>query len=185
MRFKLIDRILLVVLLIAFLALSVGAIAFGLLLFPEERVKQTVEYVYVYWPNSAMIIGVSLVALIIILRIFYVTCSSGGRRAPASVVISHDDGGSVNVTVSTLSAIVERTVAGTEGVKSCRNSILPKEEGMNIALRVTLNEDVPIPEKTAEIQAKLKESVQRLTGLAVAQVHVMVDQTPAKKTDAQ
>ena len=60
MRFKLIDRILLIILLIAFLALSVGAIAFGLLLFPEERVKQVIEYVYVYWPNSVMIIAISL-----------------------------------------------------------------------------------------------------------------------------
>ncbi len=185
MRFKLIDRILLIILLIAFLALSVGAIAFGLLLFPEERVKQIIEYVYIYWPNSVMIISVSLVVLLVLLRIFYVTCSSGSRRAPASVVIRHDDGGSVNVTIATLSAIVERTVAGTEGVKACRNHILPKEEGMNIVLRVTLNEDVPIPEKTAEIQEKLKESVQRLTGLTVAQVHVMVEQAPVKKTDAQ
>ena len=185
MRLKLIDRIVLVLLLFVLLVLAIGVIAFGMLLIPEADVVQLINNVYVYWPNSAMLIGIGLVVVLLILRLLYASCTSGRKAKPASVAISRGDDGSVNVTMATLSDIIVRTVSSVSGVTACKDTIVPKENGMDILLKVTLAEDTPIPEKTSEIQTKLKESVLRLTGLAVEQVHVMVDQQVGKKHDAQ
>ena len=185
MRLKLIDRIVLVLLLFVLLVLAIGVIAFGMLLIPEADVVQLINNVYVYWPNSAMLIGIGLVVVLLILRLLYASCTSGRKAKPASVAISRGDDDSVNVTMATLSDIIVRTVSSVSGVTACKDTIVPKENGMDILLKVTLAEDTPIPEKTSEIQTKLKESVLRLTGLAVEQVHVMVDQQVSKKHDAQ
>jgi len=185
MRLKLIDRILLVLLLFALLVLAIGTIAFGLLLVPEADVVRIINNIYGYWPNSVMLIGIGLVVVLVILRLLYASCTSGRKARPASVAISRGEDGSVNVAMATLSDIIVRTVSAVSGVNTCKDTIMPKENGMDIMLKVTLVEDTPIPEKTSEIQTRLKESVLRLTGLTVDQVHVMVDQQNEKKHDAQ
>ena len=184
MRLKLIDRILIVLLLFAMLLLGIGVIAFGLLLVPEAEVIRLINNVYTYWPNSVMLVCIGLAVVLLILRVLYGATAGGRKRKPATVSINRGDDGNVVVTMATLSDIVVRTVLAIAGVKTCKDTITPSEGGMDIVLKITLADDTPIPEKTAEIQNRLKESVLRLTGLTVEHVHVMVEQPAAPKMEA-
>ena len=185
MRFKLIDRLLLGLLLLAVLAVAIGAVALGLLLVPQATVETLVQHFYGYWLNSAVTVAAALVVLAITLRLFYALCTRGGKRAAATVTLSSGENGGVSMTVPTLSAIVQRTVMSVSGIHACKDHIQPGEGGLTIALRLTMEEDVAIPEKTEEVQTKLKEEILRQTGLTVAQIPVMVEQAPAGKKGAQ
>jgi uncharacterized alkaline shock family protein YloU len=185
MRYKLFDRLLIILILICVLLISVGAIALSLQALPLARVQQLIENLYVYWPNAVMIIAISIVLIVICLRIIYASAGRHQIRQPSSIVVTHGEQGNVNITLDTISSIVERSVSNVEGVKECKNQIAPHVESINILLKVTLDENVPIPEKTAEIQQRLKEEVQHLTGLVVAQIHIIVDHVPVKKNSAQ
>ena len=185
MRFKLIDRLLLGLLLLVVLAASIGAVALGLLLVPQATAEDLVRNFYGYWLNPTVTVVAALVVLVITLRLLYALCTRGGKRSVATVTLNSGENGGVSMTVPTLSAIVQRTVMGVSGISGCKDRIQTGEGGLIIALRLALEENVAIPEKTEELQEKLKADILRQTGLTVAQIPVMVEQASGGKKNTQ
>ena len=176
MRLSIFDRILLALLLLIVIALTLGSIAFGLFVIPLDSVQGVLQSLYANktW-TLPVILGSAVLVLAIALRLFWVLCSGGKGRTQASYSIRNDETGVVNVTVKTFLTIIHESVASVEGVHSCQESIKKTEDGIEAYLRLTLDPQVEIPQKTEEVQQAVITQVGRLTGMPVTHAHVIVD----------
>ena len=61
-------------------------------------------------------------------------------------------------------------------MKMVRSVVFPEPDGgVRIRLKVTILPDVPMPELTQNIQGKVKEYVEELSGIAVKEVQVYIE----------
>jgi len=90
---------------------------------------------------------------------------------------------------------IDNILGRTEGVKGIQTEQDPKTHSISVRIEVNIAYGVSIPKKADEIQTKVSEELTRLTGLHVAQVHVVFKQlimidtskklTPEQKQNAQ
>lgn len=82
--------------------------------------------------------------------------------------------GEVRVTMEALGEIISRSAHEVTGVRHVKPVLRQREDGLEILLNCQLNPDVVIPEITNELQTRIKEDVERYTGIKVAEVKVLV-----------
>ena len=70
-------------------------------------------------------------------------------------------------------SLIDSFLGRQEGVKGIHTEQDPKSHSVSIKVEVNVAYGVSIPQKADEIQAKITEDVTKMTGLHVAQVHVV------------
>jgi hypothetical protein len=89
-----------------------------------------------------------------------------------SLLISSNDYGIVTIDRESVCLLAEKTSASFQNVRSAKCSLVEGTEGLVISCRPSVALITNIPELSVEVQAKIKEIVEQLTGLAVAQVNI-------------
>ena len=115
----------------------------------------------------------ALVVLLLPLRV--VVAMFSRPKVPASILALRTENGTISITMATVNAMAVRFVQACDGVVDVKNSIRVVENGMIILLRLTLAHDVPVAEMCAALQQNLKQYMQRVSGLQVFEVKIMVD----------
>lgn len=82
--------------------------------------------------------------------------------------------GEVRVTMEALGDIISRSAHEMTGVRLVRPVLRQREDGLEIQLNCQLNPEVVIPEMSDELQKRIREDVERYTGIKVAEVKVLV-----------
>lgn len=82
--------------------------------------------------------------------------------------------GEIRVTVEALSDIITRSAHAMPGVRHVQPAIRQREDGLEIILNSQLNPEFVIPEVAEELQTKIKDDVERYSGIKVAEVKVLV-----------
>lgn len=136
------------------------------------------------WAGEEVVIG-AVAALLLIALIFLVF---GFRRdkGPGNAVLKGSEYGEVAISITAIENMIFRVVQQTQGIKDVSRKVSFTQDGLNITVKITVEPDVSMPAVTNELQAKVKEYVEEITGITVHEVKVMVenivtDQAPTKK----
>lgn len=82
--------------------------------------------------------------------------------------------GEVRVTMEALGDIISRSAHNLSEVRSVQPILRQRDEGLEIVLNCQLNPEVIIPDTTDKLQTRVREDVERFTGIKVAEVKVLV-----------
>ncbi len=178
MKFRFIDKFLLVLLLLFILALSFLCLGVAMDYIGGERIVHYAQLLtdgYVY--NRLIMGGIGLVLLIIALRLFIAM----GRRetapkekAPTSTLLSAGENGTAYITLAALDSLVQRHCRGNQRIKECESSVQAMQSGVAISLKLQVLPDTVIPELSAQLQHSLKEYIETISGISVTGVDILI-----------
>ncbi len=182
MNRKLFDRITNVILILLVLALTgfLAAVAWGLA--PASIAVNFMNWLRTGWiPAAAMAIAL-LVLLVVCIRILFVRQKKpqvqSAPQAPG-IVVRNGENGSVFLTVAALEEMVLKFVRSDARVREARCEVAVAQDSVGLRIRANFVADANIPETTKDIQEALKAHVESLTGVAVREIQIIVEQQAA------
>lgn len=92
------------------------------------------------------------------------------KRVP--LLVSSTEEGITTIDQESVRVLAEKTAATGRNVRNAECSIRAKTQGLAISCRASVALGSNIPEVSAELKSKIKEAVERSTGLPVAEVDV-------------
>lgn len=116
------------------------------------------------------LLGVALIVLALI-GLFYSLKPSSTR----SVTVGDGFLGEVYMSIPAIKVIIFKAVKEVDGVKDIRPTIIPSREGLLVKIHMMVNPDRSVPELTKAVQEKVQEYLEKIGGLEVAQIQVLVD----------
>ncbi|MDR3541860.1 MAG: alkaline shock response membrane anchor protein AmaP [Desulfosporosinus sp.] len=88
--------------------------------------------------------------------------------------LTSSKGGEVRISQDALQEIIARSAKVLTGVLQVQSSLRERESGLQIMVSCQFEQDVLIPQMSAELQAKVKQDVELYTGILVTEVKVLV-----------
>ncbi len=128
--------------------------------------------------TAAAIIAVSIVVLLLALVLALVEIVP--RRRPVSLLIGTTQDGMATIDRDSVCQLAEKTAATFREVRESKCGLQSKSGGIEISCRATVALGANVPELSEGIQAKVRESVEQLTGLAVRAVDVRAKYEPVE-----
>ncbi len=122
------------------------------------------------------IISVVVGIVLIVLGIIGVVCSFKREKQPQTVTIENGFNGQVSITHAAIKVIIMKAVKQVDGIKDIRTSLQSSPDGLLVTLQMMINPELPVPELTHSIQQVVKDYLQKIGGLEVAEVRVLVDE---------
>ena len=121
---------------------------------------------------------VAVLVLILALRILFVR--KGGPKAEAApqrpgILVRQGEHGAAFITVEALQDIILRQVRSNQKVKDCKCELVPGEGSAAVRVYISFAPDAVIPELTTEIQTTVKENVEKMTGVAIEEIQMVVE----------
>jgi hypothetical protein len=101
-----------------------------------------------------------------------------GRREAPSYVIRKDGLGTVTVARKSVSQVVQYEAAQIDGIREVRPEVRNGTDGIHVIAHASLAPDAAAATVAEQLQANVKESVQRHIGLPVAEVQVHTQVEP-------
>jgi len=173
MKMRMSDRILLTLYTLVVILLSLGLLCIALNIISLPYFVDLISGLQYGWPFAVITLGISLVLLATSFRLLAVGSS---RKQPMSTILKTTDLGIIRVSVNTLDTLTQKAVRSFQEVKDVRSVVLPETDGgIKVQLKVTILPDVRMPELTQNIQGKVKEYVEELSGITVREVQVYID----------
>jgi uncharacterized alkaline shock family protein YloU len=124
--------------------------------------------------ENRIIMGtVGLILVIIVLMVLL-----AGLKAPAgikTVVVETSTAGEVSMSIPAIKAIIMKAVKQVAGVKEIKPSVGQSTAGLTIKLHAMINPEHNVPEVAQSLQAVVKDQLEKVGGLQVAEVKVLVD----------
>lgn len=117
------------------------------------------------WESLALAVFLLLIGLIPYLR---------PRKTVELSFSTSSKWGEVRVAMKALSDIISRSAQAMPGVRQVQPVLRQREDGLEIILNSQFNPEFVIPETAEELQTKVKDDVERYTGIKVAEVKVLV-----------
>jgi uncharacterized alkaline shock family protein YloU len=125
-------------------------------------------------PQNRMIMATFGIVLGIIALIMLVW----GLRSPArtnSVLVEKGLVGEISISIAAINIIIMKAVKQVEGVKDIRSTVGSTDGGVTVKLHIMINPEHTVPELAQTLQAAVKDDLERIGGLQVAEIKVLVD----------
>ena len=165
---RLLDRIVLIIYSLVLSLISIVIIMMGFHILPEYYIK---NFAYLFRTYRYIIGIIGIVFLILSIRVML----SGMRGESSGRSISRQTQlGEVRISVITLQNIAERAVKGIEGVKEVKSRALLNNDGAVMKINLVVA-NIKLPELVVEVQKLVKNEVESVTGINVAEVKVYID----------
>ena len=166
---RLLDRIVLIIYSLVLSLISIVIIMMGFHILPEYYIK---NFAYLFRTYRYIIGIIGIVFLILSIRVML----SGMRGESSGRSISRQTQlGEVRISVITLQNIAERAVKGIEGVKEVKSRALLNNDGAVMKINLVVATNIKLPELVVEVQKLVKNEVESVTGINVAEVKVYID----------
>jgi len=166
-------------------AILVLLITFGVVTAQQVLPGGTAETVVGQWlasfatmPPSAALLATLGAALVVVLGLILLVYEL--RPAPQDTTIRiRDDGlGRVTIRRESVRDLINHTTAQLPDVLQVDTRIDTGQQGLNIACRTALTPDAHIPQVSAELQSRIKQTVEQHLGMKVANVSVQAQLEP-------
>ncbi|MDU4960421.1 MAG: alkaline shock response membrane anchor protein AmaP [Sporomusaceae bacterium] len=161
------DRIILTIYTCLLTFLSAGVILLSLRLVSLDWVRTSIESIAGRW--EAGLVGAVFLLVSLRLLLAGVRSSRGGRA-----IIQHTELGDVEVSLTAVENLVEKTVRHIRGVRGVKVAVGHANSAVSIGLKIVASPETNIPEVTAEIQQRVSESLKDTIGIEPAGIRVRV-----------
>jgi uncharacterized alkaline shock family protein YloU len=98
-----------------------------------------------------------------------------GSRGVKAISIERSMVGNIGITVPAVNAIIMMAVKKISGVKEVKAKISESPGGLIVDLQTMINPEYKVPEMSMDIQNAVKENLENIGGLKVAEIRVLVD----------
>jgi len=170
---RVLDKILLFFYSLTILAVSVVFLGAATGVITEDSALDAVrEQLYGGWGVRTAVIIVSAVMLLISLRFLYVALRRGGGAAQS--IDQRTEIGDIRISLETVENLALKAASRHRGVQDLRARIRVTDAGLEISIRAVVDGDSPIPALTEEMQRSVRDHVEQITGIPVANVAVFV-----------
>jgi uncharacterized alkaline shock family protein YloU len=159
------DRILLFV-------YSLAAAVLSLLIAAQVLDYDWLQQILYYYPHE-LLVSALLLFLVSLRFLFFRT---GTSREPQAI-IQKTEHGDVRISLQTLESLTERAARLVRGVNDLKTRVYPMEGGVRVAVRVTVEPDMDIPQITSTVQQKVKDYLESTAGTTVQKINVHVTDT--------
>lgn len=124
--------------------------------------------------QNRIIVGIAAI-FIIVLTVFVLISLFNRKPKNNSIIVENSLAGQVSITVAAVKVIIMKAVKKVEGVKDIKPVVSDGPEGLIIYLHMMINPEYSVPEMSKNIQDSVKEYLQNIGGLQVAEIRVLVD----------
>jgi uncharacterized alkaline shock family protein YloU len=169
---RILDKLLLFICSLIILASSVAALGAAAGVIPEDGLLEAVRVPYDGWGARTAVIVVSAVLLLISLRLLYVSLRRSGGAAAS--IDQRTDFGDIRISLETVENLALKAASRQRGVQDLRARIRVTDAGIDISIRAVVDGDSPIPALSEEMQRTVREYVEEITGIPVANVAVFI-----------
>lgn len=129
-------------------------------------------------PESRLMVGiVALLLLAATLAVFLYMFKKGPSLE--KVVIKQGLQGEIAITVPAIKVLIMKAIKQVEGVRDVRSRVSQSAEGLIINLHMAVNPELSVPELSQQIQSAVKQYLQDIGGLQVAEIRMLVDEFSA------
>lgn len=97
-----------------------------------------------------------------------------GSSSEPQVITHKTEHGEVRISIQTLESLAERATRLIRGVSDLKTKVRPSDVGIHIAVRISVDPDLDIPQITSSVQEKVKDYVESTAGVTVRDVVVYV-----------
>lgn len=127
-------------------------------------------------PQNRAVTGiVSLILIILAVAMLLSVLKRQPQARPASFEVETTLNGTVTITESALKVIILRAIKKVDGVKEVDTRVGSSDQGLQITVNMMINPNLSVLEMSQAIQAGIKETVERISGLTVDLVTVVAD----------
>lgn len=145
-------------------------------------INEPLEYINMIASNRENLIitgTVGIVLAILALVLLYM----GLQRKPGEDNVMVEKGllGEVSMSTAAIKVIIMKAIRQVNGVKETHSVVKKAPNGLAITLHMMINPELNVPELTSAAQQKVKEYLENIGGLQIAEIKVLVDDFNAGK----
>jgi len=96
------------------------------------------------------------------------------KSEPGQVIIGKSEGGQVNISLLAIDSVVHKAVLSVTVIRDLKTRIKAVANGVSINLKIAIAHNINVPETATAVQNAVKEQVQSITGLNIAEVNVLI-----------
>lgn len=174
MKIRIIDRILLLLLVLAVIAMGVVTLCILYGAIPHAYFTNFIDLAFTDIWMQILVSVVAVVAILICLRLLFAGMS---KHKPESALLHDSDTGSVRVSLQVLEELAQRYARSIKEIKELNTDIYLKGEGVKYVVRYTITQESSIPEISAKLKTGIKEYVEMYSGIPVKEIEIMVEKT--------
>lgn len=125
-------------------------------------------------PENRIILGtVGLIVGILVLMLM--VSGIKGSGSIKTITVEKSDSGEVSMSVTAIKTIISKAAKQVTGTKEVRSEVSQSGNGLLVKLHTMVVPDHSVPGIAAALQAIVKEQLEKVGGLKVAEVKVLVD----------
>lgn len=125
-------------------------------------------------PQNRIIVG-AVGILLIALAVICVFSTLKREPGTKSMIVENNVSGQVSITVEAVKIIIMRAVKKVEGVREIKPAVSSGDNGVSVYLHMMINPEYSVPEISEKIQDTVKEYLEDVGGLQVAEIRILVD----------
>ncbi len=132
-------------------------------------------------PENKIIMG--LVGIILaVIALSMLSWGLMGQAAADGIIVEKGLAGEVSISIAATKIIIMKAIKQVEGIKDLRPTVIKSPAGLKVKLHIMINPDCSVPEIAQSLQVVVKDNLERIGGLQVAEIKVLVDDfNPASK----
>lgn len=178
MRFRVIDKILLTLLIVLTIAVAAVMIGIALNLITVDMLMEVALLAGKGFTAALLAAAIGIVLLVIAFRLIGAMVNPAPPAMPTSALIMNNDVGAAYISLAAIDSMVQRHCRANQIVKDCESQVLPVDGGVKIALKLNVQNDTVAPVAVPDVQQSLKTYVEGLSGVTVKEITVLIVNTP-------
>ncbi|MBR0135941.1 MAG: alkaline shock response membrane anchor protein AmaP [Clostridia bacterium] len=191
MKPRLIDKLLLGLVLLIFIAAMVMAVLFAAKVFPAENVTAFFEnmmsdeapYNYI---RIGVIVVAALLAIVAVKLLFTGSKVKEKESGNNASLLCADENGAAYISAASIDSMAQKYIKSNSRIRECSSKVtINPDSDVNITLKAIVLADTNIPELCDKVRKELKEYIETYAGVKVSQVAFMVVNTYSPATAAR
>lgn len=140
--------------------------------FQFDFVELIGDYNYTAFGFVLLILGILIIAFF---------SSRGTAKKEGGSIVSFSEMGELRISFKAIENMVITASKRIKGLRDVNTRISSTEQGLIIYLRIHTLPDLPIPSMVSELQEKVREYVEDISGATVSEVKVLVEDIAQEK----
>lgn len=125
-------------------------------------------------------IEVGLVSLLLFVLGIWILQPYLVKKKISKALINDNELGRIGISLSAIESLVQKNVQQQKGVEEVKSRLSRAGEGVEIRLNLKVLPDLDLPQLTTNIQNSLRDYLQRVTGVKIEKVQVLVEEIRGK-----
>ncbi len=129
-------------------------------------------------PQNRMIAGV-IAIIIAVIAVSTLLSSLKRSKGTKNLIVVKGLMGDIVMSIPAIKVIISKAVKKIEGVKDVESTVKYKTSGLFVTLHTVINPEMSVPELSQDLQNVVKEDLEVIGGLQVAEIKVFIDHAAA------